>query len=107
MIASCRTKIDRYQATGRAPSVISLIAGPVLAAPPDEPVSRSPYRPDVPRAPGVVAQFLAQPADQDVDRPVVGLPVAAAGLVQDALSRQHPAPAPRQETEERELRRGQ
>src|SRR6185369_1597353 len=99
MMASCRTKIDRYQATGRD---VSLIAGPA-----DEPVAGAPYRPDVPGAPGVVAQLLPQPADQDVDRPVVGLPVDAAGLVQDALSCQHPAAAAHQEAEEREFRRGQ
>src|SRR3954463_6441410 len=101
MMASCRTKIDRYQATGRE---VSLIAGLAAA---DEPIAGAPHRLDVAGAPGVVAQFLPQPADQDVDRPVVGLPVDAAGLVQDALSCQHPAPAPRQESEEGELRRGQ
>src|SRR6476659_7250245 len=99
MMASCRTKIDRYQATGRDVSLI-------VAAPSDEPVAGAPHRPDVPGAPGVVAQLLPQPADQDVDRPVVGLPVDAAGLVQDALAGQHSAPAPRQEAEERELCRG-
>src|SRR3954453_20690027 len=110
MMASCRTKIDRYQATGRAPSVTSLIAGPIVpgaAAAADEPVAGAAHRPDVARAPGVVAQFLPQPADQDVDRAVVGLPVDAAGLVQDALAGQHPAAAAHQEAEEGELRRGQ
>src|SRR5258708_46772 len=113
MMASCLTKIDRCQATRRNGS---LIAGPIIAgaadpaaaaATSDESVAGASDRPDVPGAPGVVAQFLPQPADQDVDRPIVGLPVDAAGLVQDALAGQHPPSAPRQEAEESEFRRGQ
>src|SRR5947209_18538817 len=103
MMASCLTKIDRYQATG---CEVSLIAGPVVAdpavaaAPPDEPVAGAPHRPVVAAAPGVVAQLLPQPADQDVDRAVVGLPVHAAGLLPDRLPGQPPPAAPRPRREE-------
>src|SRR3954470_16761460 len=102
MMASSLTKIERCHAPRR---VRSLIAGAVPAA--DKAVAGPPHRADEGGTAGIVAELLAQPADQHVDRAVVGLPVDAPGLVQDALAAEDPAPAPHQEPEEREFGRGQ
>ena len=55
----------------------------------DEPVADAAHGPDEARPPRVVAELLAQAADQHVDRAVVGFPVDAARLVQDALAGEH------------------
>src|SRR5260221_10195933 len=73
----------------------------------DEAVARSAHGLDEDRPPSVVAELLPQAADENVDRPVVGVPVDASGLVQDALASEDPTAVAHEEREQLELRGGE
>src|SRR5215210_1014933 len=104
MITRSLTKMERCSPAWKA----SLdIAASVSASAANEAVARPPHGQDEGGPPGVVAELLAQAADQDVDRAVVRLPIDAARLVEDAVAAQHTAPVPHQEPEQLELRGGQ
>src|SRR5256885_6777346 len=95
MMATSLPKIDVCRSRGlvRAASD-ELIAGPADGA-------------DERGALGVVAQLLAQAADQHVDGAVVSVPVNAAGLVHDALAAEDAAAAADEESQQLELCSGQ
>src|SRR5262245_46328255 len=67
-------------------------AGVSLIGAADEPVAAPAHGLDEGGMPRVVAELLAQPGDEDVDRAVEGLPVQAARGFQDPVAPEH-APA--------------
>src|SRR5262245_21422420 len=98
MIKSCLAKTDRCTA-GRGQA--SLIAAT------DEPVADAPHGLDEGGMAGIVAELLAEPGDEHVDRAVVGLPVEAARGLQDAVAGEDAPAVPHEEREQLELGGGE
>src|SRR5436190_1768156 len=73
----------------------------------DEAVARAADGADERRLLGVVAELLAQPGDQHVDRAVVRLPVEAARGLENAVAGEDAAAILDQQAEQGELRRGE
>src|SRR5258705_3396265 len=94
MIVISRTNTDRWGAIG--------CRGSVIAAP-DEEVAGATHGADPDRLARIVAQLLADAADQDVDRAVERLPVHAPGLVHDPVARQDPPAGAYEQPEQIEL----
>src|SRR5215510_12352723 len=69
----------------------------------DKAVAYAPYSADEHRPLVIVAQLLAQPADQDIDRAVEGLPIDSVGPRDDAVATQDLPPVAHQETEQLEF----
>src|SRR5262249_49272417 len=56
---------------------------------------------------GIISEFLANAADQNVNRPVVGFPIDAPGLIHNAIAGEDPAAISHKKAEQFELRGGQ
>src|SRR5262245_7764466 len=98
MITRSLAKTDRCTAGRGQPS-------PIAAA--DEAIAEAAHGLDEGGVARVVAELLPQPGDEHVDGAVVGLPVEAAGGLQDAVAGEDPAAVPHQQAEQLELRGGQ